>query len=215
MLFNNNRLTPAQQLMLMQQMQKNLQIQQNMARTIMPVQTPAQEVVTQQIRKDPKVRQDLYLELRVTNNNGTAQDVLLFDALGAYALQNNYSLPAGVTIEYTSKQGNGSAAYLYLLNYIATGSVLYFDQLNIQVDNQLQYGRPIGIYDDSLRANNVTLYDTIYLSQALNSMQQQQNRVEVPYKYKINRSTAFLYTQEANSTLIFRMFCKEMVAVGL
>lgn len=213
-MFFGKQLSTAQKFALQQQMQNNFIQQQQMAKMMQPVQTPAQQVITQQIRKDPKVREDLYIELRVTNA-GAATDVLLFDALGAYTLQNNFTQSPNISIEYTSKSGNGSAAYLYLLNYIATGSVLYFDQVNLQVDNQLQYGRSIGIYDDSLRANNVTLYDTIFPSQGLLSSQFQQDRVEIPYKYKINRSSSFLYTQEANSVLIFRMFCKEMVAVGL
>lgn len=214
-MFFNKTLTPQQQFMLAQQQMKNTAIASNMVNTMVPGTTPSQQMVKQELRKQPKVRKGIDIIIRVTNNNPNDENVLLFDALGAYALQNNYTLPPGVVIEYVNKQGIGSSSYAYLLNYIATGTVLYFQQLNLQVSNQLQYDRSIGIYEDTLRANNVSLYDTINPSAYLNSMQNQQNRVEIPYEYKINRASAWLYTQEANSTLTFRMFCEEMVGTGL
>lgn len=213
MIYGN--LNETQKAMMQQQLLSQYLMQQQMAMQqamTMNGLTPAQKQVQLEQRTRPKVRRTMYMELRVTNNNLTQQDILLWDAIGAYQLQNNYTPAAGITIELTTKSGSGSNGYLLLLNKLASGSTFYFNALNMEVTNQLQFGRSISFYDDSQRADNVSLYDSVFPSQFRNSMQRQLNLLEMPKDYKVGRTTSWLYTQEANSTVIYKMEVEEEVS---
>ena len=214
---NFANMNDAQKQMFLQQALRQQMIAQQMQLGLnnKAVLTPEQKAVQNQLRKDPKETGDLFIVLRVTNNNAFTVPVLLFDATDAFALKNNYTLPPGVTIECDTYNGGGSAGYQSLINDIATGTVLFFDQLNLECSVQAQFNQGIDLYSDYAKTSNVTLYDTIYPARGRNSMQQQLSMVEVPYNWKINRRSSMYYNQFGNSVFQMRFFASLEIASSL
>jgi hypothetical protein len=216
MLLNNN-LTALQLMQLQQQAAKQQAIAAAMAMQGVPMNglTPEQAMIQNQMRKEPKTTEGIFIALQVTNNNPTNEEVVLFDATGSYALKNGYNLPPGVTIECLTYNGGGSAGYQSLVNDIATGTVLYFDAMSLEASNQAQFSIGLDMYADNPKTSGSTLFDTIYPSRGRNSMQQQLQIQDIAYSFKINRRSAMVYNQLANSIFQIRMFCRVEYAVAL
>ena len=156
--------------------------------------------------KRPSTTRNLYIEIEIKNTGLTEESVVLFDALDAYADQQNYVQPGTISITGVSKNYQLVLNKLLTSKYIATA--VHLETLE---GKETQFARPMSFWDDTLQVDNIGISQTLYPSAGRNSMQQLRNLVELANVNKIiDSNTAFVFNLIPQNTLLVRIYLQEV-----
>ncbi|WMX17475.1 hypothetical protein [Aureispira sp. CCB-E] len=157
--------------------------------------------------KKPDVTRDLYVEIEVKNTSSTQElPFVLFDAIGAYADQQNYVQSGNISIVGVSK------SYNLLMRKLLTGKFIIKDlHLETLAGKEGQFSRAISIWDDSLEVDTVSIIKTIYPSKGRNSMQENLNLTELKGINKtLDAGSSLTSTILPGNTYTLRFFLTEV-----
>lgn len=157
--------------------------------------------------KQASVTRDIYVEIEVKNTSATQElPFVLFDAIGAYADQQNFTQSGNVSITGVSK------SYALIMRKLLTGKFILKDlHLETLAGKQSQFSRSVSIWDDNMEVDTVSIIKTIYPSKGRNSMQENLNLVELKGINKtFDAGSSLTSTILPQNTYTFRLFMTEV-----
>ena len=167
----------------------------------------AQAEARKEVReKKPVTYRDLYVEIEIENTTDKELELVLFDAIDAYALQQNYNQPAGLNILGVSKN------YQLVVNKLISGKFLVKDiHLETLSGKEQQFARPWSFFDDTLKVDTISVSKSLYPTRGRISMQEQLNLQELKgVNHTISASTALTTKVVPQNRYIIRIYMAEI-----
>jgi len=132
------------------------------------------------------VAYDLFMSFIIQNDSTETLPFVLLDPRGLYQIQVNYNQDPNINISAKPK-GYEATQRRLLANEQWTLVAL---RLEVTSGKETQFDQTINVYQDRENADGVSLLETIYPAEGLNSYQQQANRVELQKTLNIDSRTA-------------------------